>query len=194
MVSITWRKIALWRGATLREAMTFNWMEGYCQIKMTPERGIWRVNILTTHLSLCPILPSSIHMGSQLAQPNRKAKGMGAGMFNVLYSRPHCGAKRHSIEVGRVKWEEQTKGMENVRKLLGFSLYVHTCLFFQDLSNVCFNLASSIRKVVSGRRISILCFLCQTCLRGSPGPHPVLQDSLLFEVGRHFINEQGKQS
>lgn len=35
MVSITWRKIALWRGATLREAVTFNWMEGYCQTKMT---------------------------------------------------------------------------------------------------------------------------------------------------------------
>lgn len=122
MVSITWRKVALWRGATLREAVIFSWMEGYCQTKVTSQRGILRVNILTTHLSLCPILPSSIQLGSQLAQPNRKAKRMGAGMFNVLYSGPHRGAKRHGTDVGRVKWEEQTKGMENVKELL----YVHS--------------------------------------------------------------------
>lgn len=73
-------------------------------------------------------------------------------MFNVLCSGPHRGAKRHGIDVGRVKWEEQTKGMETVKELL----YVHSCLIFQDLPNVCFNLASSIRKVVSGRRISTL--------------------------------------
>lgn len=83
MVSITWKKILLWRGATLREAVTFSWTGGYCQSKLTSHRGTWRINILTTLLSLCPVLPSNVR-GFSVAQPNRRAKGLGYGQVLIL--------------------------------------------------------------------------------------------------------------
>ena len=56
------------------------------------QRGSWRTGILPILLSSCSILPSSILLGFQLVQPNRRAKGM--GVYDVFYLGPLHGTKR----------------------------------------------------------------------------------------------------
>lgn len=80
-VSTAWKKIALWMKATLSETVTFIWGGGYCQSMLISQRGSWIINVLTTLLPLCPILPSSTLLGTQLTQTNKRAKCLeGKGM------------------------------------------------------------------------------------------------------------------
>lgn len=80
---------------------------------------------------------ASLQYSAGLSVGSTKQKGKvycGGGVecgsvCGVFYSGPCPGAKKHSADVWKVNWEEQTKSVKNARKLPGFSLYVCVHLF-----------------------------------------------------------------
>lgn len=120
--------------------MIFSWGGRYCQSKVTFKEGAGeQISCLSFYhpaLSFPPVCCWAFSWPNQ----TEGQKAWGSMMFSIWVLLME---QKGSTEFWRIKWDEQTKVIENARKLPCFPLSVRACVYlFKTVCDVSFNLVS----------------------------------------------------